>query len=585
MSATKINPSVDVVWWNDSYLYIHCPYCEELHYHAFMSYESDLRVPHCGFFNRPSYRYNFPVAYEIDKIKARFVNICTLQYMEEDSEDETSLSGEFSNMNLSSTASESHQREILFDDSTETITINSEGRGLWVQRRISFALSDCVTGNLSEVKNYLETSCDKSIFLHGKDRNGDTCLVMASQEKSSSMVSLLIDYGAEVNATNKNGRTALMEASLWGRLESAKILLSRGADRYLSDSKNKRAFDLAQSTRQNQKERHTKAGGIWCDPCTEPWYKEDVVNRDADRREIARILEGAKPHISTEHQPQETEATYHSFRRSPDGQSIVHCGPIREYPVSRPNKTIAILQRGSPFPAIAAMSGWGHSERASTTVSGKDWTKRVFEIAAIVGHTLSADSQKDKGAQGKFQASHAEKQLIAYFLDRHVFLPEDRIPNPRFDDEIARLESEIEEMAFHHPSIPQLCQLRKEKRELERELFDKDDRLLGEEYDERLVEQLKMNIANLNEQGVSLEKLSEVKEVRAREFQIEECENGAKIHGRVNRISQMAPKNTLSQATILISTPRYEICKDCLLFKDRVNRFFGLSIELHECTK
>jgi hypothetical protein len=44
---------------------------------------------------------------------------------------------------------------------------------------------------------------------------------------------------------------------------------------------------------------------------------------------------------------------------------------------------------------------------------------------AAVGHALKLNTKKDRGTPGKFNASHAEKQLIAYFLDRHVFLPED----------------------------------------------------------------------------------------------------------------------------------------------------------------
>lgn len=86
--------------------------------------------------------------------------------------------------------------------------------------------------------------------------------IMASREKTSAMVSLLLDFGAEVNATNKNGRTALMEACLCGRLESVKILLSRGVDRSLRDNRNRRALDLPEPNRKNHKERHTVRGGI-----------------------------------------------------------------------------------------------------------------------------------------------------------------------------------------------------------------------------------------------------------------------------------------------------------------------------------
>ena len=149
------------------------------------------------------------------------------------------------------------------------------------------------------------------------------------------------------------------------------------------------------------------------------------------------------------------EAAHHSFWRSSDGQSIIHCGPVREYSIPKRTKTIAVLERGNPFPAITAMSGWGHSGYSSTNVSGKNWTERVLKVAATVGHTLSADLQKDQGIPGQFQASHAEKQLIAYFLDRHVFLPEDITLEQRFDEEIGRLNSEIKVMASQCPAVSQ----------------------------------------------------------------------------------------------------------------------------------
>ncbi|KAB8271049.1 DYW family of nucleic acid deaminases-domain-containing protein [Aspergillus minisclerotigenes] len=584
MSSVQTFPSVDVIRWTDTDFWVRCPYCEEIHRHGFVSYESGLREGHCGF-QRPSYRYNFPVAYEIDKVNAQFINICTIQDSEEDSDDTVSLSNEFSNMALSHSSKESHEYETSFDDSMEMITFPIKDDEPFKTRRIDCAISNCVNGDVHRVKLYLKTSSEASIFLRGRDRSGDTSLIMAAREKNADMISLLLEHGAEVNATNRNGRSALMEASLWGRLENTKLLLSQGADRYLCDDKNRGAFDLAQPTRKNRKERHTKAGGIWGDPSAEPVYKEDVLNRDADRREIARILGGTRPNNRIDSQLPVPDAAHHSFWRSSDGRSIIHCGPVREYPIPQSYKIIALLERGSPFPVISAMSGWGHRENFSISVSGKDWTERVLKIAAIVGHTLSTDPRKDQRIPGQFQASHAEKQLIAYFLDRHVFLPEDHILDTRFDEEIARLDFEIEERADQYPIVTQFYQLQREKRELDLELSHKDDRLPGDEYNENIVEQLKSRIATLDKQIASLDKRFEVKAIRARETQIEACERRKKLHGRLNRISNIAPKDTLSRTTILISAPTYRICEDCLAFKDCVNRFLNLSIELHECTK
>lgn len=573
MSGWEPHPLVDVIWWNDSSFYIRCPYCEELHRHGFVSYESGLRVPHCAY-PRPSYRYNFPDAYEIDKAKARFVNISTLEDLEVESDDEA--------VSLSSL---SLHDEVSFDDSTETITIDIDGEEPFELRQIKLAISECVRGNVSEVKEYLEESLEKSIFLHGKNDVGNTSLILASRERNASMVSLLLDHGAEVNATNENRRTSLMEAALWGRLENAKILLSRGANPSLRDNKNHCALDLAQPTQKNEKERYVVAGGILGKPSSEPVYKEDAFNRSADRREIARILGGGKTKIKTNRQPDVLKANSHSFRRTSDGQSIIHCAPIRQYPISNSIKTIAVLERGHSFPTMAAMSGWAHGHWPSVRVSGTDWTEMVINVAAIVGHTLTADLKKDQGIHGRFQASHAEKQLIAYFLDRHVFLPEDEVPDPRFEYAIESLEIEMDEIAFWYPSILQLYELQDEKTRLERELFNADERLLEEEYDEELIEELKSRIGILNEQGIPLEARREVKRIRALQRQVRVYERKMAVHQRLNRISKLAPAASLSRATILISSPSYNVCEDCMAFKNKVNSFFGLSIELHECTQ
>ena len=581
MSLTQANPLVDVIWWTDSYLYLKCPYCEELHHHRFRSYESALHVSRCGF-PRPSYRYRFPVAYEIDKARARFININALEALAS-SEYESFLSDQLSNMNLSRMPSGFNNREISFEDSKEIITIPLEGEEPFEERRILFAISNCTQGETSKVRHYLTESVDKPIFLHGRDYYGDTCLIMASREKTSSMISLLLDFGARVNATNKNGRTALMEACLWGRLENVKILLSRGADRSLRDNKNQRALNITKPTHKNRKERHTVGGGVWGDP-KEPIYKEDVVNRDIDRREIARILDEGDLHTKADLVLQYPDTASHSFRRSSTGQSVTLYGPIRQYPISTSYKTIALLERGIPFPSIAAMSGWGHSQWPSTRVSGKDWTDRVLKLATIVGHTLAVDARKDHGIQGQFFASHAEKQLIAYFLDRHVFLEEDKKLDSRFDKEIADENLKISELESIYPSIPRLYQLQYDRKQLEFKLFDKDDRLLGDEYDEALVQRLKREVSIVDDEIALLGTRPEIRKLKAREGQIQLWEDKKTLQRRLNRISTMEPEATLRGASILITSPSRKICEDCLLFKDRVNCFFGLSIELRECT-
>lgn len=128
-------------------------------------------------------------------------------------------------------------------------------------KSIVFAVSDCVMGRVSQIQKHLHNFSNTSIFLQGRNYSGGATLIIASREKSSGMVSLLLDHSSNVNAVNHKGRSALMEAALWGGLDNAKLLMNRGANKSLCDYKKRHAVDLAQPTRKNQRERHLSAGG------------------------------------------------------------------------------------------------------------------------------------------------------------------------------------------------------------------------------------------------------------------------------------------------------------------------------------
>ena len=54
----------------------------------------------------------------------------------------------------------------------------------------------------------------------------------------------LIEGGADVNAANQSGQTALMMAALFGRGEIVSLLLAHGADPNVRDASGKTARDL-----------------------------------------------------------------------------------------------------------------------------------------------------------------------------------------------------------------------------------------------------------------------------------------------------------------------------------------------------
>ena len=592
MARNNDFPVVDVVWWDARSLHVRCPFCEEIHRHSFNSYTSGLRWSHCGW--GKSYRYAFPinerthqVAYEIDKSKARFVNVGVVMPLDADSDEENQLANDFLRKATvtSRPATDPASDTDMYKAARDKMVIKLPDSEDFEVMRIESAVSDCVTGQVNRVQAFLNTSPDASIFLRGR-AHGDTTLIMASREKSHDMVALLLDRGASVDAVNHAGRSALVEAALWGRLENAKLLIGAGADRRLRDCKNHTAADLAQPTRSNQRERHLCAGGSLGPSGQEPVYKEDTLNRDADRREIVRLLTGntTKRKIVFGDPPTASEYQNYSFRRPSMTQPIVFRGPVATYPVTTNYKTVARLERGGSFPTVAAMSGWSHSEWHSVRISGRDWTDEVMRIADVVGHTLAADTGRDRGVPGQYHACHAEKQLIAYFIDRHVFLPQDQAPDTEIKFSIERLRDELVDISYSSATVERLSQLEEDKDKWQRTLFEEDDRLRGDDYDEGKVKELKTDIHNLENEILKLEFNAEVKRARELEREIHDLEQKRALRQRVMDMSNNPPPQTLTRSLILVSSGSFDICDDCRQFNDQVNRHFELAIELVECT-
>ncbi|KAH8746533.1 hypothetical protein F5883DRAFT_585503, partial [Diaporthe sp. PMI_573] len=78
-------------------------------------------------------------------------------------------------------------------------------------------------------------------------------------------------------------------------------------------------------------------------------------------------------------------------------------------------------------PPGKAMSGWGHGadQNINVQIDGKEWTNQVKNFCRVVGHRLKPDNQLDNGYSGQSHSCHAEKQLIAFFVHEHLFLPHD----------------------------------------------------------------------------------------------------------------------------------------------------------------
>jgi Ankyrin repeats (many copies) len=145
------------------------------------------------------------------------------------------------------------------------------------------------------------------------------------------MVSLLLQHGANPNTTNNDGRSALMEAALWGRLESVKVLLKANADKSLRDREGSCAMDLAQPARKNEKERYRRSSYA---------AAKSVPERDRDRRHIILLNDS---NVEKQHGYTgpllESEQKKYSFRKSESEMSITLYGPMVCYIKQKLKKT------------------------------------------------------------------------------------------------------------------------------------------------------------------------------------------------------------------------------------------------------
>lgn len=74
----------------------------------------------------------------------------------------------------------------------------------------------------------LRKALDNGMPINARDAQGNTPLILAAAYSDAACVNLLLNRGAEVNAANKAGATALLRAA--HNYESAKLLVERGAD-------------------------------------------------------------------------------------------------------------------------------------------------------------------------------------------------------------------------------------------------------------------------------------------------------------------------------------------------------------------
>jgi ankyrin repeat protein len=91
---------------------------------------------------------------------------------------------------------------------------------------------------LEKVKQLLEEGAD----VNAKDDFGKTALMWACEYGYKEIAELLIEKGADLNAQDKYGLTALIYATKWSQKEVVKLLLEKGADMNIKDKDGRTAL-------------------------------------------------------------------------------------------------------------------------------------------------------------------------------------------------------------------------------------------------------------------------------------------------------------------------------------------------------
>jgi ankyrin repeat protein len=84
--------------------------------------------------------------------------------------------------------------------------------------------------------------------VNAADENGDTALIIATTESSSEVFQSLLERGANPNAKGLNGDTALHYAAMNAILDRAELLLEHQADASIRNSTEKTPYDVASTT-------------------------------------------------------------------------------------------------------------------------------------------------------------------------------------------------------------------------------------------------------------------------------------------------------------------------------------------------
>lgn len=154
-------------------------------------------------------------------------------------------------------------------------------------------------GDLTALRSALQQGADPD----ARDLAGRTALLDAVSADRAEAVQVLLAAGADVNAASSNGRTPLIEAAELGRVSAARLLIAAGAELDHSQRGWGTPLDVAERMGHNQlaallikSGSRTSGKSIGDTVCVRPWKGDgycgtvEEINRTAYRIRVTEVV-------------------------------------------------------------------------------------------------------------------------------------------------------------------------------------------------------------------------------------------------------------------------------------------------------
>ncbi len=155
------------------------------------------------------------------------------------------------------------------------------------------------TGDLNSLRSTLQQGADPN----ARDATGRTALIDAVAGGQMEAARVLLDAGAKVNITSSEGRTPLIEAAMQGHLDMAQLLIGSGADLNVTQRGSGTALEAAERRGHNdvaallrQAGARSSGRSVGDTVCVRPWKGDgycgtvEAVNKTAFQIRVTRIV-------------------------------------------------------------------------------------------------------------------------------------------------------------------------------------------------------------------------------------------------------------------------------------------------------